>query len=131
SSSDRDHEKEANTFASELLMPRRLVAPKREGDPTLAIPRSIAAEFTTSLQASSIRYVQITKSRCSVVYSERGSVVWAPKSHRFKARFAKGTAIPASSIASECLRHTRMNDEARTIEASVWFDTKEPINIVE
>ncbi|MGE3460053.1 MAG: ImmA/IrrE family metallo-endopeptidase, partial [Kofleriaceae bacterium] len=60
---ERDHEAEANTLASELLLPRRLVSPRCEGVPTLAMPRGIASEFVTSLQASSIRYVEITKSR--------------------------------------------------------------------
>ncbi len=128
---ERDHEAEANTLASELLLPRRLVEPRCEGEPTLAIPRSIASEFVTSLQASSIRYVQLTKSHCSVIYSERGSIEWAPKSHGFKTRLQKGQNVPVGSVAMECLHSTRAGDDARRIDARVWFDTKEQLEIIE
>ena len=70
-SSWRDYEAEANAFASELLMPRHLVAECCVGDPSLEIPRAIALEFTTSIPASAIRYVQLTSARCAAVYSQR------------------------------------------------------------
>lgn len=129
--SERDYEAEANGFASELLLPRHLVAPKCEGQPSLEIPRSIAFEFLMSVPASSIRYVQLTRARCAAIYSERGTIEWAPKSHGFKTRFAKGRALPPGSMAFECARNANVHDEARTIDASVWFDTKERVEIVE
>jgi Zn-dependent peptidase ImmA (M78 family) len=128
---ERDYEAEANAFASELLLPRHLVAPKCDGDPSLEIPRSIAFEFLMSVPASSIRYVQLTRARCAAIYSERGSIEWAPKSHGFKTRFARGRALPTGSMALECARNANVHDEARTIAANVWFDTKERVDIIE
>lgn len=128
---ERDYEAEANAFASELLLPRHLVAPKCEGAPTLEIPRSIAFEFMMSVPASAIRYVQLTRARCSAIYSERGEIEWAPKSHGFKTRFPRGRKLPSGSMAMECSRNANVHDEARSIDANVWFDTKERIDIVE
>jgi Zn-dependent peptidase ImmA (M78 family) len=128
---ERDYEAEANAFASELLLPRHLVAPKCEGEPSLEIPRSIAFEFLMSIPASSIRYVQLTRARCAAIYSERGAIEWAPKSHGFKTRFTKGRPLPLGSMAFDCARNANVHDEARTIAASVWFDTKERVEIVE
>ena len=34
-------------------------------------------------------------------------------------------------MALECARNANVHDEARTIDASVWFDTKERVQIVE
>lgn len=61
--SHRDYEAEANAFASELLLPANLVAPRCEGEPSLEIPRAIAFEFTMSVPASSITYVHLTRER--------------------------------------------------------------------
>ncbi len=126
----RDHEAEANAFASELLMPRRLVAPRIVGcTPSLEIPRAIAFEFSTSIPASAIRYVQLTKDRCAVVYSERGTVRWASRSYRFAATIKKDTPVSHSSYAYECASTQDLDD--RAVDAGVWFTAKEPIAIVE
>lgn len=127
----RDYEAEANAFASELLLPRNLVAPRCEGSPSLEIPRAIAFEFTMSVPASSIRYVQLTRERCAAIYSERGEIEWAPKSRGFKTRFPKGKPLPRGSMAYDCARNASVDDLARAIEASVWFDTTENLEIIE
>ncbi|HEX4352957.1 MAG TPA: ImmA/IrrE family metallo-endopeptidase [Polyangiales bacterium] len=128
----RDYEVEANVFASELLMPRHLVAPRCEGEePSLEIPRAIAFEFATSIPASAIRYVQLTRDRCAAVYSERGKVEWAPSSRGFKVKIPKGKPLPRGSMAMECARSADVDDRSRSMDASIWFDTTEKVEIVE
>jgi Zn-dependent peptidase ImmA (M78 family) len=127
----RDYEAEANAFASELLMPRHLVAPRCDGEPSLEIPRAIALEFGTSIPASAIRYVQLTGARCAAVYSQRGTIEWAPKSRGFKETLARGAAIPRGSFAYACARSQDHDDRARALDASVWFSTTKRIEIVE
>jgi len=58
-------EVEANTFASELLMPSRLFRPAcRKADPSIAILRTLAVEFSTSLTSTAVRYVEDSKESC-------------------------------------------------------------------
>lgn len=127
----RDYEAEANAFASELLMPRHLVAPRCAGEPSLEIPRAIALEFGTSIPASAIRYVQLTGERCAAVYSQRGTIEWAPKSRGFKETLARGAPVPRESFAYACARSQEHDDRARSLDASVWFTTRKRIDIVE
>lgn len=128
----RDHEGEANAFASELLMPRHLVAPRVVGcAPSLEIPRAIALEFSTSMPASAIRYMQLTKERCAIVYSEQRTVQWASRSYRFAAQIQKHAPVSRSSYAYECAGTQDLDDRAREIDAGAWFDAKEPMAIVE
>lgn len=128
----RDYEAEANAFASELLMPRHLVAPRCVGEPSLEIPRAIALEFTTSIPASAIRYVQLTNARCSAVFSQQGRIEWAPRSRGFKVTLPRGKVVPRNSFAYACARSQDHDDRARPLDASVWFDTpKRQIEIVE
>jgi len=128
----RDYEAEANAFASELLMPRHLVAPCCVGDPSLEIPRAIALEFTTSIPASAIRYIQMTSSRCAAVYSQKGRIEWAPKSRGFKVSLQRGQSLPRESFAYACASSQDHDDRARKLDAGIWFDTpKQKIDIVE
>jgi Zn-dependent peptidase ImmA (M78 family) len=127
----RDYEAEANAFASELLLPANLVAPRCDGAPSLEIPRAIAFEFTMSIPASSITYVHLTRERCAAIYSERGTVEWASKGRGFKSRFDKGRPLPRGSMAYDCARNKDVDDRARPLPANVWFDTKEDVEIIE
>ena len=127
-----DYEAEANVFASELLLPRELVAPRCHGaPPSLEIPRAIAFEFTMSVPASSIRYVQLTRDRCMAVYSERGKIEWAPRSRGFKMELPKGKPLPRGSVAYDCARNVHVDDRPQARDARLWFDTTENVEIVE
>ena len=130
--SKRDCEAEANAFATELLMPRHLVAPRvATGTPSLEIPRAIAFEFSTSIPASAIRYVQLTKERCAAVYSERGTIQWASRSHRFAASLPRDVPLSKKSYAYECASTQDLDDRARQIDARVWLETETSVDIVE
>jgi len=127
----RDYEAEANAFASELLLPANLVAPRCDGAPSLEIPRAIAFEFTTSIPASSITYVHLTRQRCAAIYSTCGAVEWASKGRRFKTRFDKGKPVLRGSMAYDCARNVDIDDRARSVPANLWIDTKEDVEIIE
>jgi Zn-dependent peptidase ImmA (M78 family) len=130
--SNRDYEAEANAFGTELLMPRHLVTPRvTSGTPSLEIPRAIALEFSTSIPASAIRYVQLTKDRCAAVYSERGTIRWASRSHRFAASLARDVPLSRKSYAYECAGTQDLDDRARAIQAGVWLETNAAVEIVE
>lgn len=129
---ERDYEIEANAFATELLMPRNLVAPRcAKQTPSLDVPRAIASEFATSLSASAIRFVELTSERCAAVYSEDGAVVWAPPSAKFKTRIPRGKQIDRGALAFGCIGKRTTEDRAGRVAAHVWLDTDAKVEIVE
>ncbi len=68
---------EANIFASELLMPMRMMLPQhRKGAPSLRIAEEIAERFAVSLTAATLRYVAKFKHPLMVVFSSKGTVTW-------------------------------------------------------
>ena len=75
-------EVEADYFASELLMPERLVRPliRRVGDGLDAV-RTLADEFRTSMSAAAIRYASVTMEPVAVVVSCNSVVEWTAISH--------------------------------------------------
>ncbi|MGH7947196.1 MAG: ImmA/IrrE family metallo-endopeptidase [Opitutaceae bacterium] len=68
---------EANIFASELLMPMRMMLPKyRTMEPSLAVSEDIASRFDVSLTAATLRYVSKFDHPLMVVFSSKGRVTW-------------------------------------------------------
>jgi Zn-dependent peptidase ImmA (M78 family) len=68
---------EANIFASELLMPMKMMLPKyRTMGLGLAVPEEIAAHFDVSLTAATLRYVSKFNLPLMVVFSGNGRVLW-------------------------------------------------------
>lgn len=68
---------EANVFASELLMPVRMMNPAyRTAQPGLQIPQEIAEAFDVSLTAATLRYVTKFKLPLMVAFSSNGRVNW-------------------------------------------------------
>jgi Zn-dependent peptidase ImmA (M78 family) len=68
---------EANLFASELLMPMRMMLPNfRTMEPSLAVPEAMAEHFDVSLTAATLRYVSKFKLPLLVVFSANGRVTW-------------------------------------------------------
>jgi Zn-dependent peptidase ImmA (M78 family) len=68
---------EANFFASELLMPMRMMMPKfKIMEPSLAVPEEIAERFDVSLTAATLRYVTKFHQPTMVVFSGNGRVNW-------------------------------------------------------
>lgn len=78
-------EEEADTFATELLMPWKLIEPiVTSGAGGFQTIKSIADGCQSSLLASAIRYTQITKECVAVVVSYLGVVEFMTASEMFK-----------------------------------------------
>jgi hypothetical protein len=79
------HEREADWFASELLMPERWARPlARLSPPTVATIRGLAADFGVSLTCAAVRYAELTDQATAVVVSREGQVEWVAFSERFR-----------------------------------------------
>lgn len=114
-------ERDACVFATECLMPAPLAAPMCQVAPVTFDPvRAIASAFATSLQASAMRFVELTSERCAVVYMQRGRVLWAKKSKGFGAWISNGQAVAPDSAASEYFEDGHV-EASRVLPAETWF----------
>ena len=77
-------ETQANIFASELLLPEKLVSRRCEVSPVDFGPiKRIADEFQTSITATAIRFVAFSPEVCAVLFSQEGRIKWSRKSEDF------------------------------------------------
>jgi hypothetical protein len=114
-------ERDACVFATECLMPAPLATPMCQVEPVSFDPvRAIASAFATSLQASAMRYVELTSERCAVVYMQRGRVLWAKKSAGLNAWIPDGRTVAPNSAASDYFDDGHL-EASRVLPAATWF----------
>lgn len=126
------HEREADWFASELLMPVRFAGELiLDRDPAVSSIRELADRFDVSLTAASIRYTNLTDRAACVALSYEDQIEWVSSSdrireHRWGRLRIKRKLIPRSSAA-----HELATDDERLLRADEassagllceWFD---------
>lgn len=87
-------EKEANEFASALLMPKSLIGKSiSRSDLSWSLIKSISKSCNTSLEATARRVIRLSSERCALIIHKNGEM-WSPfKSPSFPA-FINKTLIP-------------------------------------
>ena len=139
--SDDRYEKEADYFAAALLMPTTLfaVSIERAGDGLKAI-ETLASEYETSLEATAIRYAQLSRNPVAVIRSEGRTIDYAFMSEALKDFPAldwirKKTPLPTGSVtASFNTNKTKVEFAERTrgkSDLQDWFDGPHSQEIVE
>jgi hypothetical protein len=126
----RHFEAEANVFAAEALMPRAQLEPRCYTRPSLDVAHAIAKDFTTTLAASAIRFVELTPERCCAAYSEDGKVVWCVASNSFTAPIGRGKRLDPASIAYGSVRG-KLDERPQAVRADAWLRTSEDLELVE
>lgn len=131
SSRDR-YEREADSFASNLLMPVRLFDKQmRTAGEGLEAIRALREVCCTSLTATAIRYVERTSDLVAIVLSENGIIKYANASRFFKEypgiRFPmSGSILPSHDVRSFCSEQHRTRhalSSEKHVEVSDWFDS--------
>lgn len=117
-------EVEANTFASELLMPSMMFRPAcRKGDPSIELLGSLSDEFNTSLTSTAVRYVEEARESCIVVFSEQGRVKWWKGKDDYDAAtwIDSKQQIHCDSAAWECLKDGVARTRMQKVPKTSWF----------
>lgn len=125
----QDLELEANEFASALLLPGRFFAPLcRKREPSLEYIADLANEFSTSLTATALRYLQFCDEPVAVVFSQDNRIKWFQGSQDFEEvredlRFFIDVhaRLDPSSLAAVLLQGKNLLSKKRRVQASVWF----------
>ena len=141
--SDKPVEREADHFATALLMPsrefKRRVSMNSRGVCTLRDLVTFANEvFQTSLSSTAIRYAQLNFEPCSVILSRDGQVLFSIRSDDMRRLglgwLTKGTRIPAASVTGRVLAAPPGEKTVKTkgqTDSDVWFESNRPFSLWE
>ena len=133
----RIHEREANDFAAELLMPRHLFSQDAQGrDPNFREIGELAERdmYDVSRTAAALRYVEVTRSACSLVCARDGVIEWVAKSKNFVYRIPwRGDAVPVESHAKAIFNGEEANEEAEPLDPYTWLEIEQhqPVELFE
>lgn len=118
------HEIEANVFASELLMPTRIISPKyRTATPSIETIKQISSEFDVTLTAAAVKFVQISKEDCLVAFSKDGMVQWWRKGKEFSSipGIERHHPLHPESEASEIYLGRPPSSKMVKVPTEAWF----------
>ncbi len=124
----KPHEREADVFATNLLLPRKPFQ-KLVGCPTPGGDVIIAAadHFHTTLSSTAIRFTELEPFPCAVIKWEQGMRKWAKRSPRVARQYGdvarRLDGVLAESLTAQALRGeiTITSPLKRTTVAEAWF----------
>jgi Zn-dependent peptidase ImmA (M78 family) len=118
---DPSPEKDANTYAADILLPPQMYAPRVKGrDMTLAIASDMAELFGSSLTASAIRLVNVGSSPAIVLCSGASGIIWRAYGTDVRIKLPLRDRPTADSVAYDLLRGTATPGPTN-VSASAWF----------
>lgn len=119
---DSLQEREADVFASELLMPEQAARRYCEVSPVdLGPVQRLAGAFSTSVVASAIRFAELTSERCAVVLSQGRQVTWAVASQSFWPDIRRGQRLMPWAVADAYFARGDVSADCEAVDASAWI----------
>ncbi len=124
----RDYERspietEANTFASEFLMPSHLIRPRCEkAVPSLQLIQGLAEDFNVSLTAAAIRFIRESRHDCVLVQSNNREIQWwVRKKDRFGVWFRSRQPLDRQCLAWYAFDGEPLTEEMEQVPTEAWF----------
>jgi Zn-dependent peptidase ImmA (M78 family) len=121
-----EKEREADSFASRLLMPEKWIKGiLEEGIYGMETINTIASLFQVSQTAAAIRLAEISDKRCAVIMSEAGNIKWSKVSRKLGGWAKRGAKLPKKTQAYQLLikpLETKKNPVATKSE--YWFESQ-------
>jgi len=117
------HEKQANTFAAELLMPADLFIRKAKNKKlSLPLIEEIACYFGASKTATYLRYKDMGLSPIMIVFIEDGIIKWKSCSQEFPYQWLPcGNKLPAYTVAGDYYYRQVEENKPAKVNAIEWF----------
>lgn len=129
-------EREADWFASELLVPASQLGPRIDEEPaSIGTLQSLADQFRTSLTMMAIRHAELTDLSTASILSRDGRVEWVFCSHRlarhdWSRALQKGDTVPPGTATLSLARDLPGLSGGETRSAAGpardWFDGASP-----
>jgi Zn-dependent peptidase ImmA (M78 family) len=117
-----NYEREANTFAAEVLMPTSVVMPLLKRPPSFDTVRAIAQQCGSSLTASAYRLVELSTWRVAMVWSVGGAAKWYQPSDEFPFTIKRGP-LDANTFAADCFAGATIPDQFEEVTAEAWLSS--------
>ncbi len=117
------HEKEANVFAAELLLPGDLFVRKVKNKKLeLTLIEEVAAYFGASKTATFLRYKDLGQYPVMVIFVEDGIIKWKSHSHDFPYKWLIiGSKLPAYTVAGDYYYRQVEEKKPAKVDAIEWF----------
>ncbi len=121
-------EREADAFASSLLLPSPLVEPLlNDGELSIRKLERVADEFGASLLCTTIRGVRLSDLPCAVAGIRRGRIAWVfPSKALIEGHCYPGKRVLESPAAKDCWAAFEAGDNSRNTEDGIlghWLQT--------
>lgn len=117
-------ETQANFFASELLLPTKLMKKKCDTDNiNFKTINNIAREFKTSLTATAIKFVRLCPEKCAVVYSSEGKIQWSYRSPDWWPFIQHGKKLDSRTAAYDFFVGEQIIKDPVEIDGDAWVET--------
>lgn len=117
---------EANDFATELLMPRRLFAEdaaKLDLSVASAIKLSAPDTYDVSVMAAAWRMVQVTREPAAVLVTEARRVNWMFRSDAFRLPLTeRGQEVHGDTLAAAAFADGAGSSEPHEVSSAAWLD---------
>lgn len=115
-------ELEANEFASELLLPSKIVRARLDlTRPSLANIAAVANDFETSLSATTWRFLDLTDLPCAMIWSQAGKAIWYRTSDSLPFKLPVRDLPAPTSVAGRLFDGEQIVSGAEEVEADLWF----------
>lgn len=119
---DTGTEKEANAFASELLMPTALWTKLTDVRiPSLDIVAKLASDFQVSFTSAAIRFAKLCPERCAVVFAQNSKVVWAALGADFGYYVWRDGKLDSFTLASDYFKNGNVTHLPEEVPAQAWI----------
>lgn len=117
------HEKEANAFAAELLMPRDLFVRKVKNKKLeLPLIEDVAGYFKASKTATFLRYRDLGDFPVMIIFIDDGIIKWKSCSDDFPYKWLTiGTELPAYTVAGDYYYRQVEEKKPAKVDAIEWF----------
>lgn len=126
-SDNQIQEWEANDFAAELLMPRKLfVADANTRSISIASAIELAGPdlYDVSVMAAVRRIVDTTRHSAAIVVSTNGRVSWSQKSDNCRLWLpGSGDRLDQDTMAAAAYRRVETSEEPRSVPIAAWADS--------
>jgi hypothetical protein len=125
-------EAEANHFAAELLLPKKLFKDRCDvKEVTFAPVQKLAEEFATSRTATAIRFVRFCPKPCAFIFTWQSKILWFYKSEAWWPFIRKEQDLDNGSMAYNFFHGKELPNEPREVNGKAWVSSPKVGSIVE
>jgi IrrE N-terminal-like domain len=115
-------EREADTFASELLLPMNDVTQYINNRwPSMEVVAHVADHFGSSLMAAGRKFCDVASQACAIVWSSQRQIRWFHGSPTFAHFIEVGKEIDIHSIAYRAYERKALPNEMEEVPAETWI----------